>query len=139
MSYAAIMKVIDNRVAKYAEFSNLKEAQGHVLAHIERWPEAFVTKSVSDNVMDWWVDGQTVTVVLPEPPRRKIAKSLVQQRLIDAGKIDAAHAALWSNKASFARWFAPDHPEVYADDPDALALLAAIGADPDVIMAPEAI
>ncbi len=68
--------------------------------------------------------------------RRKIAKSLVQQRLIDAGKMNAAYAALTSLPAHFARWFAPDHPEVYADDPDALALLAAIGADAEVVMAP---
>lgn len=68
--------------------------------------------------------------------RRKVLKSTVVARLIGAGKIDAAFAALQANKGAFARWFSPDHPAVYADDPDALALLAAIQADPAVIMAP---
>ncbi|MDF2994685.1 MAG: hypothetical protein K0R27_322 [Xanthobacteraceae bacterium] len=69
------------------------------------------------------------------PPRRRLPKSLVQDRLIAAGKLDAAYAALTAHPASFARWFAPDHPEVYADDPDALELLAAIGADAAQVMA----
>jgi hypothetical protein len=71
------------------------------------------------------------------PPRRMLRKSTVQQRLIDVGLMDAAHAALWADKAAYARWFVSDHPKVNADDPEALALLEAIGADPDVIMAPE--
>ena len=65
-----------------------------------------------------------------------VDKSIVVQRLIAANKINAAYAALTSNAAYFARWFAPGHPNVYADDPDALTLLAAIGADPKVILAP---
>lgn len=69
--------------------------------------------------------------------RRKIRKSIVQQRLIDAGKMEAAYVALTSNAAYFARWFAPDRSEVYADDPDALALLQAIGANAETIMAPD--
>lgn len=68
--------------------------------------------------------------------RRLIPKSLVVQRLISAGKIAAAKAALESNPAAFARWFASDKAAVYADDHDALALLSAIGVDPDEIMAP---
>ena len=58
------------------------------------------------------------------------------QRLTAAGKIGAAKAALEQDAAAFARWFAPGHTQVYADDPDALALLEAIGADPETIMAP---
>ena len=69
--------------------------------------------------------------------RRMVRKSVVQARLIAAGKMDAAYAALTSNSAYFARWFAPDQPEVYADDPDALTLLEAIGADAEAVMAPE--
>ncbi|MCX5569589.1 hypothetical protein [Kaistia nematophila] len=72
----------------------------------------------------------------PPPPRRMIRKSLVKQRLIDLGLMDAAYAALTSQPVAFARWFDMDYPEVYADDPDALALLDSIGADPEVVMAP---
>lgn len=74
----------------------------------------------------------------PVAMRRKVRKSLVQARLIEAGLMNAAYAALIANPISFARWFAPDQPEVHADDPDALALLAAIGADATPIMATEA-
>lgn len=72
-----------------------------------------------------------------EDIRPMVRKSTVQARLIDAGKMEAAYAALTGNPVYFARWFAPDHPRVYCDDPDALVLLAAIGADAEVIMAPE--
>jgi hypothetical protein len=69
--------------------------------------------------------------------RRRVLKSTVQQRLIDAGLMGKAYVALTANPVYFARWFAPDHPTVYADDPDALTLLDAIGADAAVIMAPD--
>lgn len=69
--------------------------------------------------------------------RPMVRKSVVQQRLIDAGKMNAAYSALTSNPTYFARWFAPDRPQVYCDDPDALLLLQAIGADPTIIMAEE--
>jgi len=71
-----------------------------------------------------------------EPPRLSVNKSVVQQRIIDAGKIDDALAALQSNAAYFARWFAPDHPYVYCDDPDAVGLVMVLGLDPEVILAP---
>lgn len=73
----------------------------------------------------------------PEPePRRQVLKSVIISRLIDAGLIEAARAALDADAAAYARWWAPDRPAIYHDDPDALALLAAIGADADVILAP---
>lgn len=80
----------------------------------------------------------SVITIRPAPPaRRKISKALVHQRLIDAGKMEAAKAALDANAVAFARWFAPGHDEVYADDEAALALLNAIGADAETIMAAE--
>lgn len=72
----------------------------------------------------------------PTPPRRMIRKSLVKQRLIDAGLMDAAYTLLTAHPVSFARWFDMDYPEVFVDDPDAMALLAAIGADANIILAP---
>jgi hypothetical protein len=70
------------------------------------------------------------------PVRRLVPKSTITARLIDAGKIAAALTALQSSPAAYARWIAADQPAVYADDADTLALLAAIGADAETILAP---
>jgi len=69
-------------------------------------------------------------------PRAMVAKSVVQARIIDAGKMGQAYAALTGNPIYFARWFAPDHPAVYCDDPDAVGLVTALGLDPATILAP---
>jgi hypothetical protein len=53
------------------------------------------------------------------PPRRMVAKSLIIFRLIEAGKIETARAALEANASAYARWWAPDKPAIYADDPEA--------------------
>jgi hypothetical protein len=71
-----------------------------------------------------------------EPVRLSVLKSTVQQRIIDAGKMADAYAALTANPVYFARWFAPDHPVVYCDDPDAVGLVTALGLDPEIILAP---
>lgn len=67
--------------------------------------------------------------------RRMVPKSLVQSRLIADGLMGEAHAALMANPILFARWFASDQPNVYADDSDALAFLIALGADVETVMA----
>ena len=72
----------------------------------------------------------------PEDGKRLVPKSVIVSRLIAAGKIGAAKAALDASPAAFARWFASDRPAINHDDPDALALLTAIGADPETILAP---
>jgi hypothetical protein len=82
-----------------------------------------------------WQDGEWVQGE-PEPVRQTVLKSTVQARIIEAGKMDQAYAALTSNAVYFARWFAPDRPVVYCDDPDAMGLVQAIGLDPAVILAP---
>jgi hypothetical protein len=68
--------------------------------------------------------------------RQLVLKSVVQARIIAAGKMGEAYAALTSNPVYFARWFAPDRPEVYCDDPDAAGLVQGLGLDPAVILAP---
>lgn len=93
---------------------------------------AGVTRIASESELD---EVLAAYGLLGPTARRKVLKSVVQARLIEAGLMDAAKLALDSNSAFFARWFAPDRPEVYADDPDALMLLRAIGADPKEIMA----
>lgn len=72
----------------------------------------------------------------PEPVRETVLKSTVQSRIIDKGKMDAAYAALTANPVYFARWFAPDRPVVFCDDPDAVLLVQALGLDPAEILAP---
>lgn len=104
-------------------------------SYVETVPAgAGVTRIASESELD---EVLAAYGLLGPTARRKVLKSVVQARLIEAGLMDAAKLALDSNSAFFARWFAPDRPEVYADDPDALMLLAAIGADPETIMAPE--
>jgi hypothetical protein len=85
------------------------------------------------------IDKSIVGPYAPPPPedqpRSMVAKSVVQSRIIDAGKMADAKALLDANPVYFARWFAPDHPSVYCDDPDAMALVTALGLDPTVILA----
>lgn len=72
----------------------------------------------------------------PEDGKRLVPKSVIVSRLIETGKIAAAYQALNSRPEYWARWVASDWPAINHDDPDALALLTAIGADPTVILAP---
>ena len=79
---------------------------------------------------------------LADPPtedaRRLIPKSVVQDRLIEAGKLTAVLNILRMDDASYVRWFAPNHPNVYADDPSMLTVLTMVDADIEAITAPEA-
>jgi hypothetical protein len=72
----------------------------------------------------------------PAPSRRRVPKQLIIARLNDAGKLDAANAALEADVYAKARWYTPGQDTVFADDPDTVTMLAAIGADPDTILAP---
>ena len=74
----------------------------------------------------------------PEQPTRwQVQKSVVLSRLTDE-QIAAIEELLWlpQNVRIRNRWYAADKPAVNSDDPDALAMLAAIEADPAVILAP---
>lgn len=71
-----------------------------------------------------------------EPERRLVRKSLIVQRLHEAKLLTAAQAALNADPYARERWYAADRPAIYADDPEAVALLIAIGADPQAILAP---
>jgi hypothetical protein len=66
-------------------------------------------------------------------PRRLIKKSVVQERVNAIGKLGDVFTALNANPINFARWFAPDWPEVYADDPGLLAVLAGVECTSDQI------
>ncbi len=70
--------------------------------------------------------------------RRTVAKSLIMSRLHAAGKFSAVWSILKApgNEYADARWHAPDWPEVYADDPEMVTILKAVGADVEAITAP---
>lgn len=99
-------------------------------------PNGDVVFSAADG---WDNDGYRIapyswTVADPAPVRRLVAKADIVDRLQAAGKLDAARVALdAADLYTRERWNVRNG--IYADDPTALALLKAIGADPAVIMA----
>lgn len=79
----------------------------------------------------WTYDGEDfIAPPQPDPPRRLIDKSVVQERVNAIGKLDDVMALLNSQAIYFARWFVPGWTEVYFDDADLLAILAAVGCTP---------
>lgn len=64
-------------------------------------------------------------------PRRMVRKSVILSRLTDE-QIEAAIGLLTASQAE--RWRASDRPAVYFDDPETVAILIAVGADPDEVM-----
>lgn len=75
----------------------------------------------------------------PPASRRLIPKSVIQERANAIGKLGDLMTALLANPLYFGRWFAPDWPEVYADDEGLLEMLAAVGcteAQIDAVTAP---
>lgn len=81
---------------------------------------------------------ESVVVYIPAPPMaqpRLVPKRIIVDRLQVAGKLEAARTALDAQTLYVReRWNARD--SVYATDPDTIALLTAIGADPAIILAP---
>jgi hypothetical protein len=75
----------------------------------------------------------------PPVVRALIRKSTVIRRCHEAGVLAAVMEILDApaNAYAKARWWAPDWPEVFADDPEMVAMLTAVGADVAVITAPE--
>ena len=83
---------------------------------------------------DKW-DGEAWVSV--EEPSYRVAKLTIVERLIAAGKAEAAQAALNANAALSLMWnSAPE--TVPHDRADIRQFLTAIGADPDVILTREA-
>lgn len=105
--------------------------------------EAIDDESVLAPYLALWQAAHDAASAPPaEPPRRLIRKSLVQERIHAIGKWDAMIDAIMPDgrpSIFYARWFAPNHPNVYFDDPDLLAMLAAVGctqAQIDAVTAP---
>jgi hypothetical protein len=75
-----------------------------------------------------------------EPAARPlIRKSTAIRRAHEAGILTNVMSILDmpQNAYAKARWWAPDWPEVYCDDPEAVAVVQAAGGDPATILAPE--
>lgn len=64
--------------------------------------------------------------------RRMVPKWKVVARLTDE-QLDAAYTLMTLRQQE--RWRAAAFPDVYADDPETLAVLAAVGADAEAVMA----
>lgn len=67
--------------------------------------------------------------------RRRVDRRTIIERLAAVDLLDVAEAALLAAPA-VVRWRWNTTDAVYADDPDTLGFLKAIGADPGVILAP---
>lgn len=90
MAFIAVMVVESNRLAKFAGFATRQEAQDHVAAFLDRFPAAFVVDaaSVTGPLREWWIVGQTVTVV-PVPPTPEEQQAATDEAAKAAVKADA--------------------------------------------------
>lgn len=98
---------------------------------VERWIQDGEEASIE-------FDGDRVIVTrkLPQTEPRLVRKSVIIDRLHDAGKLDAAYAVLQAAPLyDRQRWESRD--AIYYNDPTMLAVLNAVGADPADILAPE--
>lgn len=99
---------------------------------VETAPEGQVLASTVIELQD----GLPVRVgVYEAAPRRTIPKSVVQARANDLGKLGLVMALLLQpeNAVYFARWFAPDWPNVFYDDEQMLLMLGAVGCTAEEI------
>ena len=69
------------------------------------------------------------------PPFHSVPTYRILRRIEDLGKADAAETALNANRTLFRRFYTIG--TIPADDENARTFLAAIGVDPDVVLAPE--
>ena len=99
---------------------------------VAAWNERAREIAPVDGVQQWTLVPNGLTEE-PAPPRRLIPKSVVQERVNAIGKLDEVLAILNSQSIFFARWFAPDWPNVYFDDEGLLQILSAVGCTPDEI------
>jgi hypothetical protein len=94
----------------------------------------------SGNVLELWniedltsIGLEWIEQISVEPQRRLIPKSRIQERVNDIGKLDDILTILNSQSIMFARWFAPDWPNVYFDDEGMLQLLHIVGCTSEQI------
>jgi hypothetical protein len=107
-------------------------------------PNEFITNYAAfQAALDSW-SAWTPPAPGPVTPAGYVTKLIIVERLAAAGKLHAAHAALMLDTLAAnltaaqlllrERWMAAT--QIPTNDPEVRALLTAIGADPDVILAP---
>ena len=125
---------LTGRIEKYQDFATRKEAEDHRYAVSGNYPDAFIAALV-DPIRYYRVENGTL-VYDPEPEDPyDIRKITIIERLEEAGKLEAAITALRRNNVLYEKWNAV--ASISSDDPRTTALLISIGADLDVILAPE--
>lgn len=74
----------------------------------------------------------------PIPARRRVEKWLIAERIEAAGKSEDAYELLTmpGNRGAFIKWNMPVQ-SVFHDDADTVEMIAALGLDPEQILAPE--
>lgn len=82
-----------------------------------------------------YVDEEDPTPTVAPEPIQTVSTYRMVKRLEEAGKLEEANAALETNLSAKARFYTIGSIKV--NDPETLAMLDYIGADPKVIMAPE--
>lgn len=106
------------------------KAQGY---HFKATPDGEVQFTPEEEAE--WAAWQEEQANIP-PPRRLIPKSVVQERVNAIGKWGAVIGALMPGGVPsiyYGRWFTPDHPNVFFDDADMLAMLNAVGCTSEEI------
>jgi len=102
------------------------------LSIVEEYGEPYGDTVEADRVLRLVQDPATIS-----EPKRQVAKTLVEARVDrHPGKLTQIMAILMMDGSKFVRWISRDYPLVNFDDPDTIAVLEAVGLDPDEILAP---
>ena len=119
------------------------EQAGTIAAVIdgEQWSGICDQSRFWADIQSWIGAGNAVAPYEPPPgaTRWQVGRRTIIKRLAEAGKLEAAEAALNAAGAETRwRWNTVDVVGgVFNDDPATRALLQAIGADPTAVLAPE--
>lgn len=124
---------------RYGSLASWSDAELAEIGLYRAYPPAEIPEGKKPSTEVEW-DGEGVRYVLediPPPPRRRVEKWTIVERVNAAGKAAEADALLNMPGNEFAkfRWLAPVE-SVFYDDPDTLAMLTVLDLDPGVIMAP---
>lgn len=118
--YISIIKVVNNRVAKYAEKATLEEAQAHCAEY-----GGFVYEG--DYREDLWVDGEVVSIVtLPIKVPEVVTMRQARLALLQVGLLSNVEAAINSlaspqKEAAQIEW---EYSQEVQRDKELVALLA---------------